>query len=166
MSHSEQADSNLPAEAQAVRESEEKYRRLFENLHDAAFLADAETGCLLEVNRQAETNLHNVHELLNHQPRAVLQIGIFIGGLLVPLVAGFFPIVRQNRWSLFLPAAALVPTALGWFFFRGVSQLNKSYGHALVQRPSESVETFMYLFLLFYLIVFARRINELEAEKR
>jgi hypothetical protein len=35
-----------------------------------------------------------------------------------------------------------------------------------VQRPSESVETFMYLFLLFYLIVYARRINELEAEKR
>ena len=119
-----------------------------------------------EVNRQAETNLHNVHEWLNHQPRAVLQVGIFIGGLLVPLAAWFFPIVRRNRWSLFLPAAALVPTALGWLFFRGVSQLNKSYGHALVQRPSESVETFMYLFLLFYLIMLARRINELEAAAR
>jgi len=119
-----------------------------------------------EVNRQAETNLHNVHEWFNHQPRAVIQAGIFVGGLLVPLAAWFFPIVRRNRWSLFLPAAALVPTALGWLLFRSVSQLNKDYGIALVHRPSESVETFMYLFLLFYMIVFARRIAELEAEER
>ncbi|MGH6734627.1 MAG: hypothetical protein ACRECX_00895 [Methyloceanibacter sp.] len=118
------------------------------------------------VNRQAETNLHNVYTWLNHQPRAVLQAGIFIGGLLVPLAAWFFPFVRRNRWSLFLPAAALVPAALGWLFFRGVSQWNKVYGETLVQRPSESVETFMYLFLLFYMIVFARRIAELEGEAR
>jgi len=96
----------------------------------------------------------------------VIQAGIFVGGLLVPLAAWFFPIVRRNRWSLFLPAAALVPTALGWLLFRSVSQLNKDYGIALVHRPSESVETFMYLFLLFYMIVFARRIAELEAEER
>lgn len=115
-----------------------------------------------EVNRQAETNLHNVHEWFNHQPRAVIQAGVFIGGLLVPLAAWLFPIVRRNRWSLFLPAAALVPTALGWLLFRCSSQMNKAFGVSLVQRPSESVETFIYLFLLFYLIVFARRIKELE----
>lgn len=115
-----------------------------------------------EVNRQAETNLHNVHEWLNHQPRAVIQIGVFVGGLLVPLAAWFFPIVRRNRWSLFLPAAALVPTALGWALFRASNQVTKMLGTSLVQRPSESVETFIYLFLLFYVIVFARRIKELE----
>jgi two-component system sensor histidine kinase/response regulator len=57
VSHPEQADSNLPAEAQAARVSEEKYHHLFENLNDAAFLADAETGRLLEANRQAEVLL-------------------------------------------------------------------------------------------------------------
>jgi PAS domain S-box-containing protein len=39
---------------EAVRESEKKYSHLFENLSDAAFLADAETGIIIEVNRQAE----------------------------------------------------------------------------------------------------------------
>ena len=117
------------------------------------------------VNRQAETNLHNVHEWLNHQPRAVMQAGVFVGGLLIPLAAWFFPIVRRNRWSLFLPAAALVPAALGWALFRGVNQVTKIFGESLVPRPSESVETFIYLFLLFYMIVFARRIRELESSE-
>ncbi|MFP4475746.1 MAG: PAS domain S-box protein [Desulfatibacillaceae bacterium] len=40
---------------QALQESERKYRALFEQMADAAFVADAETGILLDVNRQAET---------------------------------------------------------------------------------------------------------------
>jgi len=39
---------------QALRESEIKYRLLFENLNDAALLADAQTGFILEANKQAE----------------------------------------------------------------------------------------------------------------
>lgn len=33
-----------------LEESEEKYRHLFENLHDAAFVADCETGTIIETN--------------------------------------------------------------------------------------------------------------------
>jgi len=40
-----------------LRESEHKYRDLFENLNDAAFLADIETGIILETNLAAETLL-------------------------------------------------------------------------------------------------------------
>jgi len=47
---------------QVLRESEEKYRHLFENLNDAAFLADAETGVILATNRQAETLLGRSRE--------------------------------------------------------------------------------------------------------
>ena len=38
-------------------ESEEKYRNLFENLYDAAFLIDKETGIIVESNKQAEVLL-------------------------------------------------------------------------------------------------------------
>jgi diguanylate cyclase (GGDEF)-like protein/PAS domain S-box-containing protein len=37
-----------------LHDSERKYRQLFENLNDAALLADAETGIILDANRQAE----------------------------------------------------------------------------------------------------------------
>jgi len=47
-----------PTDAEATpRAGEEKYRHLFENLNDAAFLADANTGRLLDANRQAEVLL-------------------------------------------------------------------------------------------------------------
>jgi PAS domain S-box-containing protein len=46
----------------ALQESEQKYRCLFENLNDAAFLADAETGYILDTNKQGERLLGRVRE--------------------------------------------------------------------------------------------------------
>ncbi len=40
-----------------LRESEEKYRHLFNNLNDAAFLADVETGIIIDTNQQGTTLL-------------------------------------------------------------------------------------------------------------
>ena len=65
-----------------------------------------------EVNRQEETNLHNTYDIFEKTPRLILQLGIFVGGLLVPIAAVFLPRLRANRMALFLPAAALLPTAL------------------------------------------------------
>lgn len=45
-----------------LRESEEKYRSLFENLNDAAILIDTETGIILESNKQAEILLGRPRE--------------------------------------------------------------------------------------------------------
>jgi len=42
---------------EALRKSEERYRHLFENIRDAAFLADTETGEIVDANLQAETLL-------------------------------------------------------------------------------------------------------------
>jgi len=54
---------------EALRESEEKYRHLFQDLTDAAFLADAETGLILETNVQGEALLgKSRHEVVGmHQ---------------------------------------------------------------------------------------------------
>ncbi|MFH1484114.1 MAG: PAS domain S-box protein, partial [Chloroflexota bacterium] len=45
-----------------LQESERKYRHLFDNLNDAAFLADAETGLILETNQQATAMLGRSRE--------------------------------------------------------------------------------------------------------
>jgi hypothetical protein len=116
-----------------------------------------------EVNRQQETNLHNTYYVFEKLPRNLLEIGILIGGLGVPLAAAFYPSLRANRFSLFLPAAALVPTALGALIFKILDRVQQA-GHlgSLLPRPSETIETYLYFFILGYLIVFARRIKELE----
>ena len=118
-----------------------------------------------KLNRQDETNLHNVIDVFDKNPRLLLELGVYVGGVGIPLAALFTPWIRRNRWSLFLPASAMVPVALCALLFKGSSMAKNVFGtQALVFRPSEATETFLYLFILFYLIIFARRIRELEAE--
>ena len=47
---------------EALRESEEKYAVLFENLNDAVFLADTQTGKILDTNKQGEAMLGRARE--------------------------------------------------------------------------------------------------------
>jgi hypothetical protein len=42
-----------------------------------------------ELNDQDETNLHNVHSLFDQVPRALLSLGILIGGIILPLYRHF-----------------------------------------------------------------------------
>lgn len=115
------------------------------------------------VNRQEETNLHNTYAIFEKTPRSILETGIFIGGLLVPLAAIFYPWLRACRVSLFLPAAALVPTALGATIFKLVDRLQQGgYVATILHRPSETIETYLYFFIVAYFIVYARRIKALE----
>jgi len=116
------------------------------------------------INRQQETNLHNTMPLFGKKPRVLLELGILVGGLILPLLALFYPSIRTNRWSLFFPAGAMVPVALGAALYKTTGVLLKFEIPSLVIRPSEGLEFFLYLFLLYYLIIFTRRIKELERE--
>ncbi len=118
------------------------------------------------VNRQEETNLHNTYAIFEKTPRSILELGIFIGGLIVPIAAMFYPWLRACRASLFLPADALVPTALGAFAFKLLDRLQQGgYVDTILKRPSETIETYLYFFILAYLIVYARRLKALEWPK-
>jgi hypothetical protein len=118
----------------------------------------------VEVNRQAETNLHNTYAVFEKYPRAVLEIGVVIGGILIPIAAAFAPWLRACRLSLFFPPAALMPSAIGAMAFKLSDILvQKGYAAQLAFRPSETIELYLYYFILTYLIVFARRIREIEA---
>jgi PAS domain S-box-containing protein len=61
---------------QTLKESEEEYRKLFEETMDAIFVADAETGILVDCNRAAgeltgrsKSELIGMHERFLHPPR-------------------------------------------------------------------------------------------------
>jgi hypothetical protein len=120
-----------------------------------------------EINRQNETNLHNTMHLFGKKPRAVLEVSMLIGGLILPLLAFYRPDIRTNRRSLFIPPAAIVPTVICAIIFKSTDAIQKQLGiPSLVLRPSEATEIFIYLFLLFYLIMLTRRITELEREAK
>jgi len=69
---------------EAMRQSEHKYRELFESLSDAAFLADEKSGKIIDTNRQAEKLLafsrgeilgRNQAELLSVEKTVPSRIG-------------------------------------------------------------------------------------------
>lgn len=112
-----------------------------------------------EVNDQAETNLHNTTALLDQVPRAVLRLGVFLGGLVLPLLFACFPKLWKRPSALLVPPAALIPAAIGAIFFQWIDQF---LSIQIVGRTSEMEETFLMLFVLFYVIVLRRRVRQLD----
>jgi len=71
----EQREECLRAE-EIMRQSEHKYRELFESLEDAAFLADVETGKIIDVNRSAEKLLRcSRADILGRKQSVFLMMG-------------------------------------------------------------------------------------------
>ena len=113
-----------------------------------------------ELNRQDETNLHNTYAIFDKTPRMILEIGILIGGIIIPLLALNNSKIREIDWAVFFPPLAILPVALIAAFFKLTAFTHSELGiGGLVPRPSEVTETFLYLFLLYYLIMFARRVS-------
>jgi PAS domain S-box-containing protein len=72
---------------ETLRKSEEKYRGLFEEAMDAIFVADAETGIILDCNRAAlrlvgrkKSEVIGKHQRILHPPEDV--VGEFTGSFL------------------------------------------------------------------------------------
>lgn len=112
-----------------------------------------------EINRQDETNLHNTNYVFNQLPQLILEIGILAGGIVAPLLDRIFGIFRRGLLAVVLPPLELMPVALLAFATKGLSTLQKSdVGTGLLTRPSETMELYYFMFILFYLVVLARRI--------
>ncbi len=75
MNKPHETEAHHPGEPEPPRAREDTYRHLFEHLNDAAFIADIETGRVLDANRRAETlmgrprdELIGVHQSELHPP--------------------------------------------------------------------------------------------------
>jgi hypothetical protein len=117
-----------------------------------------------EINRQQETNLHNTSAWFNQRPKLVFDAAMFVGGLLIPFVQLWTGYFSQPLLALLTPALAIAPAAAIALCFKIVDDLGKDVlGYALYTRPSEVVETFQYLYMLYYVIVLRRRLSALDA---
>lgn len=118
-----------------------------------------------QINRQQETNLHNSFRVLNHLPQLVLEIAIYVGGILMPLWQRVVGPFKDPVLKLFAPPAALLPVALAVVFFKVAKRVGDTdAARDIVTRPSEAMEVFFYMFILFYLVIFARRIAALASQ--
>lgn len=111
------------------------------------------------VNDQQETNLHNTSSWLDQKPRAILEIGVFIGGIVIPLMRRFAPHKLPQQFAVVYPNNALCFTAvmaIGMHMIQEIMEGLNYQDYYLVRRPSEILELYLYWFILLYFI-FKRR---------
>lgn len=114
------------------------------------------TGWFASHNDQGETNLHNTSSWFDQKPRAVLQLGVIVGGILHPLVKrfrngrGLF----DNPWWL-APTVACLPAALFSILAgvpKAVDKLHLLPFELHSFRSSEFEELFFYTFFVTYML--------------
>jgi glucan phosphoethanolaminetransferase (alkaline phosphatase superfamily) len=114
------------------------------------------------LNDQQETNLHNTSAWLDQKPRLILLIGIIAGGIIIPLLQRYRPVLLPEKFSIIYPAATLMPVALlvlGPYLAQEFAE--HFFERGIFQRDSELQELYMYYFVLLYLVMLQKRIPSL-----
>lgn len=109
------------------------------------------------INDQNETNLHNTSSWLDQKPRLILELGIYFGGIVVPLLRKYKPHLVPQKFNPIYPAAWLMPVAAFCLLIRMVDIAADISGFNLFGRVSEVEELYLYFFVALYLYDFRHR---------
>ena len=123
-----------------------------------------------DLNKQDETNLHNMAErVLDQKPRAIVSLLILLAGVVVPLLnragkLGFLESYPVLRWLT--PTTQLIPTAILTFFPRLPDRLQANVDISLgplfnmpTRHYQEIQEFYIGLFIFLYLLTLFLRLR-------
>lgn len=112
-------------------------------------------GYWQEINDQHETNLHNTSSWLDQKPRLLLELGVLVGGIIVPLLRRFKPSALPGKLKPILPDSALFITALlailPRIYERVIALAGLDHWNLFV-RTSEVQEFYFFYFVLLYFV--------------
>ena len=111
------------------------------------------------INDQNETNLHNTSSWLDQKPRLILEIGVIIGGIIMPLLARFKPSALPEKFNIIYPSSALFIISILAELVHMSDALYDVTKVTLFGRSSELQETFYFYFMLIYLVMLRRKIK-------
>ncbi|MBV6632681.1 MAG: hypothetical protein KI792_06570 [Alphaproteobacteria bacterium] len=111
------------------------------------------------VNDQNETNLHNISSWLDQKPRILLIIGVYVGGLVIPLLLKFRPGVLPDRFAIIYPNQKFITTAVLCLALKVYDSLGDITGVNLLYRSAETEEIFIYYFVVLYLLLMMKRLT-------
>lgn len=117
------------------------------------------------LNRQGETNLHNLHSFTEQVPKALLVLAALFGGVIWPIYASMKkrgPYLGTGWFSWIWPSSLLWPAAALTVVFRVLERVLVATNWEDLIRPQyigvrESIELYGILFVLAYLWDVRRR---------
>lgn len=104
------------------------------------------------INDQNETNLHNTSTWLDQKPRAVLEIGVLVGGIIIPALRKWKPEKLPVKFKDIYPDNLVVFTALCALLVKMTIEISEVLHVRVFWRGSEVMELYLYYFVLLYLI--------------
>lgn len=111
------------------------------------------------VNDQEETNLHNASSWLDQKPRLLLEIGVIVGGLIIPLLKKYKPSALPQKFEKIYPPAILAVTALCAMVPKLIEKTGEAFDIQTFARVSEVQELYLFYFVLLYLICLKRHLK-------
>ncbi len=109
------------------------------------------------INDQNETNLHNTSSWLDQKPRLILELGVYFGGIILPLLRKYKPGLLPRRFEPIYPGSAVVVTAVVCLCVRFADMAADATGTPLFGRAAEVEEAYLYYFVLLYLMELRHR---------
>lgn len=109
------------------------------------------------VNDQGETNLHNTSSWLDQKPRLLLTIGVYVGGLIIPLLIAFKKACLPQKFEAIYPHAQFMAVALICIFIKISDKIQEPLGADFFWRNAEIEELFLYYFVFLYLLLMKKR---------
>jgi len=114
---------------------------------------------LKEINYQGETNLHNTSKWLNQKPRLILEIGIIVGGIIIPALSMLKPKWLPKRFNIIYPPNFLIVIASIYTIAKFSHKFSRMiFDEKIFQRSSEIEELYLYFFIFLYMIILHKRI--------
>lgn len=110
------------------------------------------------INDQRETNLHNVSSWLDQKPRLLMEIGVILGGLILPALLRRTPEAFPHWLKIIAPPATLGITAAAFLFVKIFDKIGDYSNFRLFGRPSEITEFYIFYFIVLYLWAMHRRL--------
>lgn len=105
-----------------------------------------------ELNTQSETNFHNMSQLLNRVPRSILEVGILVGGLVIPAFLKWNPAKLPEQFSPIYPWPKIAFFSAIAFIIKFLEQFPGWFDIKFFWRKSEVMEVFLYYFIFLYLV--------------
>ena len=112
------------------------------------------------LNDQGETNFHNTSSWLDQKPRLLLEIGVLIGGIIIPTLQ-YFKVKMPEKFNLIYPDPKVFVTSIIALFINIADKIDEAMKDvSIMERPSEVEEVYLFYFVLLYLIYFKKRLMQ------